>query len=310
LVNQPVLRGDPDMKPVSKLAGMLAGNAFILTAEYLPVSGTETSAVEAAAKSFGSRLTAVNAADNHFGVALSSLAASVGLSKAGIEPVYQMVTRDRNRIALQSDLLGTAFLGIKNVLCLSGYHQAVIDCPQAANVYDIDSIQLIALVQKMNGGLLLDGVKIQGEFAMTIGAAANPNLKPLGLNIMRLGKKVTAGASFIQTQAVFDVPAFKLWLEAAAKAGIANKTAILAGVMPLQSAEQAQKLVESHTDYIIPAGIIDRLKAAGDASAQKKEGVKIAVEMIKSLKGTPGLRGIHILSGGNEAVVPELLATI
>ena len=298
------------MKPVSKLAGMLSGNDFIITAEYLPVSGTETSAVEAAARSFGSRLTAVNAADNHYGVALSSLAASVALSKAGIEPVYQMVTRDRNRIALQSDLLGAAFLGIKNVLCLSGYHQAVIDCPESANVYDIDSIQLISLVQKMNGGFFLDGKKIQGEFAMTVGAAANPYLKPLGLNIMRLGKKVAAGASFIQTQAVFDIEEFKLWLGAAVKAGITKKTAILAGVMPLQSAEQAQKLLDTHTDFNIPAGIINRLKAAGDANAQKKEGVKIAIEIIKSLKGSPGLRGIHILSGGNEAVVPELLAAI
>jgi methylenetetrahydrofolate reductase (NADPH) len=298
------------MKPVSKLAGMLGGNDFIFTAEYLPVSGTEASAVEAAVRSFSNHLTAVNAADNHYGVALSSLAASVALNKAAIEPIYQMVTRDRNRIALQSDLLGAAFLGIKNVLCLSGYHQAVIDCPQAANVYDIDSIQLITLVQKMNGGLFLDGTKIQGEFSMTIGAAANPYLKPLGLNILRLGKKVAAGASFIQTQAVFDVETFKLWLEAAVKEGITKKTTILAGVMPLQNAEQAQKLLDTHTDFYIPTDIIDRLKAAGDANAQKKEGVKIAAETIKKLKGTPGLRGIHILSGGNEAVVPELLAAI
>jgi methylenetetrahydrofolate reductase (NADPH) len=298
------------MKSSSKLAGMLGGNDFIVTAEYLPVSGTDTAAVDTAIKSFGNRLTAVNAADNHYGAALSSLAASVALNKAGIEPVYQLVTRDRNRIALQSDLLGAAFLGIKNVLCLSGYHQAVIDCPQAANVYDIDSIQLIALVKKMNEGLFLDGSKIKGEFAMTIGAAANPYLKPLGLNILRLGKKVTAGASFIQTQAVFDTDTFKLWLGAAVNAGITKKAAILAGVMPLQSAEQAQKLVETHTDFTIPAGIIERLKAAGDAGAQKKEGVKIAAETIKKLKGTAGLRGVHILSGGNEGVIPELLAAI
>jgi methylenetetrahydrofolate reductase (NADPH) len=234
----------------------------------------------------------------------------VALNKAGIEPVYQMVTRDRNRIALQSDLLGAAFLGIKNVLCLSGYHQAVIDCPQSANVYDIDSIQLISLVQKMNGGQFLDGSKIQGEFAMTAGAAANPYLKPLGLNILRLKKKVSAGAGFIQTQAVFDVEGFKQWLEAAVKEGITKKTGILAGVMPLQSAEQAQKLLDTHTDFNIPASIISRLKAAGDAGAQKKEGVKIAGETIKKLKGMAGLRGVHILSGGNEAVVPELLAAI
>ena len=298
------------MKPDGKLAGKIDGKDFILTAEYLPLAGTDASFVEACAKSFGSRVTAVNSADNHYGVAMSSLAASVALSKAGIEPVYQVVTRDRNRIALQSDLLGAAFLGIKNVLCLSGFHQTLIDCPQAANVFDIDSIQLIALVKKMNGGLLLDGRKIQGGFSILIGAAANPYMKPLELNIMRLIKKVAAGANFIQTQAVFDVDVFKQWLEAAVKEGVTGKTAILAGVLPLQSAAQGQQLLDTHTDFNIPSDVLDRIKAAGNPEAQKKEGLKIAVEIIKKLKGLPGLRGVHILSGGNEAIVPDLLTAI
>jgi len=298
------------MKPDSKLAGKLDGKDFILTAEYLPLAGTDASFVAACAKSFGSRVTAVNAADNHYGVAMSSLAASVALNKAGIEPVYQVVTRDRNRIALQSDLLGAAFLGIKNVLCLSGFHQTLIDCPQAANVFDIDSIQLIALIKKMNGGLLLDSAKIQGGFSMLIGAAANPYMKPLELNLMRLIKKVAAGANFIQTQAVFDVDVFKQWLEAAVKEGVTGKTAILAGVLPLQSAAQGQQLLDTHTDFNIPADVLNRIKAAGDAETQKKEGLKIAAEIIKKLKGLPGLRGVHILSGGNEAVVPDLLTAI
>jgi methylenetetrahydrofolate reductase (NADPH) len=298
------------MKPDSRLAGKIGGKDFIFTAEYLPLAGTDASFVEACTKSFSNHLTAVNVADNHYGVAMSSLAASVALNQAGVEPVYQLVTRDRNRIALQSDLLGAAFLGIKNVLCLSGFHQTLIDCPQAANVYDIDSIQLINMVKKMNGGLLLDGTKIQGEFSMLIGAAANPNMKPLELNIMRLSKKVTAGANFIQTQAVFDVELFKQWLEAARKEGITEKTAILAGVLPLKSAAQGQKLLETHTDFNIPADMLNRIKAAGDPEAQKKEGLKIAAEIIKKLKALPGLRGVHILSGGNESVVPELLAAI
>jgi methylenetetrahydrofolate reductase (NADPH) len=298
------------MKPDSRLADKLEGKDYIFTAEYLPVAGTDVSLVEACAKFFGGRLTAVNVADNHYGIAMSSLAASVALSRAGIEPVYQLVTRDRNRIALQSDLLGAALLGIKNVLCLSGFHQTLIDCPQAANVFDIDSIQLIALVKKMNGGSLLNGAKIQGNFSMLIGAAANPHMKPLELNIMRLKKKVAAGADFIQTQAVFDVDVFKQWLEAARKEGITEKTAILAGVLPLQSAAQGQQLLDTHTDFIIPADVLKRLKAAGDPDAQKKEGVKIAAEIIKTLKALPGLRGVHILSGGNEAIVPDLLTEI
>ncbi len=298
------------MKPDSRLAGKLDGKDFIFTAEYLPVAGADASFVEAGAKFFSNRLTAVNVADNHYGVAVSSLAASVALARAGIEPIFQVVTRDRNRIALQSDLLGAALLGIKNVLCLSGFHQTLIDCPQAANVFDIDSIQLIALVKKMNEGSLLDGTKIQGEFSMLIGAVANPYMKPLELNIMRLSKKVTAGADFLQTQAVFDVAVFEQWLEAAGKEGITVKTAILAGVLPLKSAAEGQKLLETHTDFNIPIDVLNRIKAAGGLDSQKKEGLKIAVEIIKQLEAISGLRGVHLLSGGNEAIVPDLLAAI
>jgi methylenetetrahydrofolate reductase (NADPH) len=128
--------------------------------------------------------------------------------------------------------------------------------------------------------------------------------------MIRLGKKVAAGASFIQTQAVFDVEIFQRWLEAAGEEGITQKTAILAGVLPLRSAAQGQKLLDTHTDFHIPPDVIDRIKAAGDPEAQQKEGLKVAIEITKELQALPGLRGIHILSGGNEAIVPELLASI
>ncbi|MGA9111096.1 MAG: methylenetetrahydrofolate reductase [Smithella sp.] len=295
------------MKNDSKLAVKTSGKEFIFTAEYLPLAGTE---VKIDPKIFGNNVTAVNVADNHYGVSISSLAASFALSQAGIEPVLQIVTRDRNRIALQSDLLGAAYLGIKNVLCLSGYHQTLIGCNESANVFDVDSIQLIDIVKKMNNGQLLDGKKIQGSFCMLIGAAANPNLKPLELNILRLSKKIAAGADFIQTQSVFDVDAFKVWLEAVCNVGLADKTAILAGVLPLKSAAQAKELAETHTDFVIPEAIIDRLTAAGGSEAQEKEGVKIAAEIIKKLKGLPGLKGVHILSGGNESTINELLSSI
>jgi methylenetetrahydrofolate reductase (NADPH) len=295
------------MKHDSKLAVKTSGKEFIFTAEYLPLAGTE---VKIDPKIFGNSVTAVNVADNHYGVSISSLAASFALSQAGIEPVLQIITRDRNRIALQSDLLGAAYLGIKNVLCLSGFHQTLIGCNESANVFDVDSIQLIDIVKKMNNGQLLDGKKIQGSFCMLIGAAANPNLKPLELNILRVSKKIAAGADFIQTQSVFDVDAFKVWLEAVCNAGLADKTAILAGVLPLKSAAQAKQLAETHTDFVIPDAIIDRLTAAGGSEAQEKEGVKIAAEIIKKLKGLPGLKGVHILSGGNESTINELLSSI
>jgi methylenetetrahydrofolate reductase (NADPH) len=295
------------MKPDSKLTVKIDGNDFIFTAEYLPVAGTELTIDP---KIFGSGVTAINVADNHYGVSMSSLAASLALSQAGIEPVFQIITRDRNRIALQSDLLGAAYLGIKNVLCLSGFHQTLIGCGESANVYDVDSIQLIDIVKKMNNGQLLDGTKIQGNFGMLIGAAANPILKPLELNILRLSKKVAAGADFIQTQAVFDVDQFKVWLEAVRDADLGDKTAILAGVMPLKSAAHAKELADTHTDFVIPETIINRLTAVGDTEAQKTEGVKIAAEIIKKLKGLPGLKGVHILSGGNESSISELLAVV
>jgi len=295
------------MRPESKLAAKISGKEFIFTAEYLPVAGT---VLGMDPKIFGGGVTAVNAADNHYGVSMSSLAASLALRQAGIEPVLQIITRDRNRIALQSDLLGAAHLGIRNVLCLSGFHQTLMGCGEAANVFDVDSIQLVDIVRKMNGGQLLDGTKIRGDFAMLIGAAANPDLKPLELNVLRLGKKIAAGADFIQTQAVFDPDSFKFWLEAVRDASLADKTAILAGVLPLRSAARAAELAATHTDFVIPESIIDRLTAAGDAAAQEKEGVRIAAEIINKLKGLEGLRGVHILSGGSESSAGALLAAV
>lgn len=296
------------MKPDSRLANKIAGKDFIVTAEYLPQPSADAGAVKAGAEALGKVAVAVNVADNHYGVALSSLAASVILMQSGVEPVWQLVTRDRNRIALQSDLLGAAALGIKNVLCLSGYHQTLTGSPDSANVFDIDSIQLISTVKKMNEGRLIDGAAIKGSFGMLVGAAANPGLLPIELNMLRLKKKVLAGADFIQTQAVFDLDGFKQWLAAARAEGITEKTAVLAGVLPLTGAEEAHALNAKYTDVNIPANLIERLEKAGDAEAQKKEGIKIFTETAGQLKGMAGLRGIHILCGGNEAIVPQLIA--
>ena len=296
------------MKPDSRLARKLEEKEFVITAEWLPHATTDGAAIEVCARAMAKGPTAVNVADNHYGVALSSLAASVTLLRAGVEPIYQVVTRDRNRIALQSDLMGAALLGIRNVLCLSGYHQTLIGSPDAANVYDIDSVQLVAAVTRMNReGQLLDGTRIEGGFSMLVGAVANPYLKPLELNLIRLTKKVNAGAAFIQTQAVFDVEAFQEWLEAVRKEGLDGRTAILAGVLPLAGAAEAEKLC-TRTDVNIPQALVGRIKSAGNPDAQKREGLAVCAEIVKKIKGMKGLRGIHILSGGNEALVPGLLS--
>jgi len=297
------------MKVDGKLAKAIANGDFILTAEYLPVAGTDSFIIESAVNVLNGSVIAINVADNHYRVAMSSLAASVAVMKAGVEPVYQIVTRDRNRIAIQSDLLGAAYLGIRNVLCLSGYHQTLTGSPESANVFDIDSIQLVAAVRNMRDeGVLLDGTKIEGDFSMLIGAVANPYITPLELNIIRLNKKVEAGADFIQTQAIFDIETFSKWLDTARSEGIAEKTVILAGIMPLESAAEAERLRNTYTDLHISDELIERLESAGNKEAQKKEGLVICVETIKKIKDMKGLRGIHILSGGKEAVVPELIA--
>ena len=297
------------MKADSKLAKKIETGDFIVTAECAPGATAAGATTEAALKSLDGKLVAVNLADNAHGVAISSVAAAVAAMKLGAEPVLQMVTRDRNRIALQSDLLGAASLGIKNVLCMSGYHQTLIGCPESANVFDVDSYQFIELITRMSeNGVLADGTKFDGQFSMLVGAVANPFLKPLELNLFRLGIKIEAGARFIQTHAVFDIEAFSQWLDAAHKEDLTKKAAILAGVFPLDSATEAQKLRDTYAEFCIPDKVIERLKKAGDVGAQKKQGIAICVETIKQLKALEGLRGIHVLSGGKEASVPEILA--
>lgn len=293
------------MAKVSILETKIEEGDFIVTAEYLPKVGTSISPLEIL-KNSGA--IAINVADNPYGPVMSSLSASVQLNQEGIEPVFQIVTRDRNRIALQSEILGAASLGIKNILCLSGYHQSFTVMPEAANVYDIDSIQLIDIVNKMNTkGTLMNEEKIDGDFSMLVGAVANPYLEPLELNILRLKKKVNAGARFIQTQAVFGTTKFKEWLDAVNAEALSEKAAIIAGIYPLSSYKEAVELLDKHTDFYIPPPQLERLKDAGDEDAQKKMGITLCVETINKIKNMKGLKGIHIISGGKEDILPDLI---
>jgi methylenetetrahydrofolate reductase (NADPH) len=290
----------------SLLAKKIETGDFIITAEYLPDTNIEA-IPNGYLKNCGA--VAVNVADNPFGPVISSLASAFKLKQAKIEPIYQLVTRDRNRIALQSDILGAASLGIQNILCLSGYHQTLTDMPESANVFDFDSIQLIAVVSKMNNeGTLLNGTKIKGNFSMLAGAVINPYLRPLELNILRLMKKVKAGAKFIQTQAVFNTTDFQEWLNVAYHEGLTEKAAIIAGICPLDSYEEAMYLLNKHTDFYIPDSHIKRIKDAGDRDAQRKMGISICVETIGKIKEMKGLSGIHIISGGKENIISEIIS--
>ena len=290
----------------SLLAKKIEAGDFIITAEYLPDTNIEAMPIR---KLKNCNAVAVNVADNPFGPVISSLATSVKLRQANIEPIYQLVTRDRNRIALQSDILGAASLGIKNILCLSGYHQTLTDMPDSAGVFDLDSIQLLELVTRMNDEQTLsNGTKIQGGYSMLAGAVVNPYLRPLELNIMRLIKKIKAGAKFIQTQAVFNTTDFQEWLDAAYQEGITEKAVIIAGIYPLSGYEEALDLMNRHTDFYIPDPHIKRIKNAGDIEAQRKMGIAICVETIGKIKGMKGLSGIHIMSGGKEDIINDIIS--
>ncbi len=288
------------------LAKKIEAGDFIITAEYLPGTNLNGIPVEAL-KSSGA--VAINVADNPYGPIISSLASAVKLQQADIEPVLQIVTRDRNRIALQSDILGAVSLGINNILCLSGYHQSLSNLPESAHVYDIDSIQLIHMINQMKTEkILLNREKIEGDFPVLTGAVANPYLRPLELNILRVIKKVKAGANFIQTQAVFNTTDFKEWLDAAHKEGLTEKAAIIAGIYPLASYDEAMMLLEKHTDFYIPNSHVQRIKDAGDTEEQKKMGITICVETIQKIKAMKGLSGIHIISGGKEDTISQIIS--
>jgi methylenetetrahydrofolate reductase (NADPH) len=297
------------MKPSSKLAGALQASGFVVTAELLPPPAAGGDAIKAAVDTIGNSLAAVSVADNHPGIGMSSLAASAVLLGLGREPIYQVLTRDRNRIAIQSDLLGAAALGIRNVVCTSGHHQTLTGCSDSANVYDLDAIQVIWAVRQMRDkGILLDGTAITGQFSMLIGTVIHPYLRPLELNLIQLAKKIEAGADFVQTQPVFDVGEFATWLDAARPEAFADRTAILAGVLPLTSAEEAERLREAHTELRIPDALVAKLKAAGSPEAQEKEGLMLCAEIIGKLQAMKGVRGVHILSGGREKLVSKLRA--
>ena len=290
----------------SLLARKIEEGDFIVTAEYLAGTDIESDPIN---KSQISGVMAVNVADNPYGPVISALASAVKLKQAGIEPVYQIVTRDRNRIALQSDILGAASLGIQNILCLSGYHQSITEMPESANVYDIDSIQLIDIVTKMNNErVLLNGTKIGGNFSMLVGAVANPYLRPLELNIIRLAKKIRVGAKFIQTQGVFNTTDFHEWLNAAYNEGLTEKAAFIAGIYPLESYNEAVNLLKKHTDFYIPESHINSIKDAGGPAEQKKRGIAICIETINKIKEMKGLSGIHIISGGKKDIINEIIS--
>lgn len=256
-------------------------------------------------KYFKGVVDAVNITDNQTAlVRLSSIASAKILLEEGIEPIMQMTCRDRNRIAIQSDLLGAAAFGIRNLLCLTGDHQKFGDQPEAKGVFDLDSIQLIATVAKMNSGFLLSNQEMKKAPEFLIGAAANPFAEPFEMRLIRLHKKAVAGARFIQTQPVFNMEIFARWMEKVVEMGLHEKCAILAGVMPVKSEKALLHMKKEVPGVKINDEYIDRMKAARDP---KEEGIKIAVEMIHTLQKIEGVRGIHLMPVMWESITPVII---
>lgn len=292
----------------STLQQILSRGEFAVTAECGPPRGANTEVIHKKGGLLRGYVDAVNVTDNQTAIVrMSSIAACVHLLQMGLEPVMQIVTRDRNRIALQSDIMGAYSLGISNILCLSGDHQTFGSQPDALNVFDVDSIHLLRMIRNMRDeGVDMSGFALDHPPRMFVGAAANPFADPFEYRVIRLAKKTEAGADFIQTQCVYNLPRFKEWMKLAQEEGLTDKVHILAGVTPLKSTRMAKYMATSVAGVDIPESIITRLESVPKEKTAE-EGIKICLETIAELRQIKGIHGIHIMAIGSEEKVGEIV---
>jgi len=297
------------MNSVSNLERVLAAGEFAVTAECGPPRGADPEEVRKKVGLLKGNVDACNVTDNQTSVVrMSSLAGSMLLAEAGVEPLMQMVTRDRNRIALQSDIMGAYSLGIKNILCLSGDHQTFGSQPDALNVFDIDSLNLVRSVLTMREqGQDMSGFELKGAPQMFIGAAANPFADPFDYRVIRLAKKIEAGADFIQTQCVYNMERFKAWMNMAREEGLTEKVHILAGVTPMKSEGMAKYMAKRVAGMDVPESLIKRMGGVPKEKAAE-EGINICLETIAELRDIPGVHGIHLMAIEWEDVVAQIVS--
>jgi methylenetetrahydrofolate reductase (NADPH) len=291
------------MKSGSRLERVLEQGLFGVTAQLHPPQGNDWEDLKRSVAALKGGVDAVGLTDNYGAtVRMSGLAASSVILETGVEPILHMTTRDRNRIALQSDLLGAAALGVKNLVCSSGAHQSFGNQPDSENVYDLDSIQWIDCVRSLRDqGTLLGGTeKVRGSFGIWIGAVVNPFMDPLEPHLIRLGKKIRAGADFIQTQPIFDMARFKAWMERISDLGLPERVHILASVSPLKFGHVPQSVPIPP----IPESLIRRITQAEDP---EEEGIRICVEQIQQLREMKGIHGIQIMEVEYEPPVKSIV---
>jgi len=268
----------------------------LLVAEISPPKSGDPGLVRAAARRYIGKVHALGVSDNRDGVCMSALAAALLLAQESIEPILHVVTRDRNRIALVSDYLGAQALGIRNVLCTTGTHQTLGPARAAKNVFDIDSIQLIRTFANLNGAP-----------PMCLGAVANPYADPVEMQVLRLAKKVSAGAQFLISQPIFDLERFRAFWDKAAQRGIAEKAAVLLGVCVLTDAASARNYAARHPSPMIPEALLVRMSSETDKSAQRAVGIDIATETIQQLSSLKGVRGFEIRADGDDEAALEVM---
>jgi len=291
----------------SNLEQILSEGKFAVTAEIGPPKGADPNKIKNKGEIVEGYADAFNVTDNQTAVVrLSSMGGCFILLELGLEPIMQITCRDRNRLAIQSDVLGAAAVGVKNMLFLTGDHQSFGNHPNAKGVYDLDSIQLIQIVKNMrDNGIFQSGDKIlSGNPDVFIGAAANPFADPFELRVDRLEKKIEAGADFIQTQSVFNLDKFNTWMDEVRSRGLDKKTHILPGITPLKSLKMIERMKFHVPGVDIPDHFYDRMKKATDP---KDEGYKIALELIKEVKKIKGIHGLHITALFWEDILPELI---
>ena len=302
----------------SNLEAVLAAGEFAVTTELGPPKNADAEAIRAKARLLKGYVDAANITDNQTAVVrMSSLAAGVLALQEGLEPVVQITCRDRNRLAMQSDVLGAYALGLRNVLCLSGDHQTFGNHPQAKNVYDLDSMQLVQMMVTLRDGNRFQcGEEIKGVNPRCfVGAVENPFADPIEWRPLRLAKKVKAGADFIQTQIIYNIPRFREFMKQVVDLGVASKTSILAGVGALKSPAMAKYMRDNVPGMDVPEAIVERMEAAGKgiddkaerAAAYQKEGMAICVETIQEMREIEGVAGIHLMTIEWEKVVPTIL---
>ncbi len=294
-------------KAGSQLEKILAAGHFAFTGELGPPRGSDVEEVRKKAGFLKGMVDSVNITDNQTAVVrMSSWAASLIAIEEGLEPNYQMVCRDRNRLAMQGDILGVYAHGVRNMLCLSGDHQQFGDHPSAKGVFDIDSMQLIGMVKQMRDeGTFLNGAEIEGPPKIFIGAAANPFADPFEWRVHRLAKKIEAGVDFIQTQCIYNMEKFREWVKQANDMGLTEKCYILAGVTPMKSVGMAKYMKNKVPGMDVPDEIIKRLQGA-EKGKVAAEGINIACEQIEEFKEMKGVHGVHLMAIEWEHKVPEI----